>query len=81
MKIGAGFLGNHRYLGYSYSFSLGAVWELIAVMYNSAFYRILSFQNLICNNCVSNGTDSGKKKSTVSKLGHCKDKWIYKGCS
>ena len=26
------FLGNHEYLGYSYSSSLSAVWELITVM-------------------------------------------------
>ena len=26
------FLGNHKYFGYSYSFSLCAVWELITVM-------------------------------------------------
>ena len=51
------FLGNHEYFGYSYSFSLGAVWELISVIEPQFFYRILSFQIriIICNDFVSNG--------------------------
>ena len=50
------FLGPHDNFGYSYSFSLGAVWQIITVMQpHFFFHRILSFQNIICNHFVSNG--------------------------
>ena len=54
----------NEYFGYSYSFSLRAMWEWITVMQPSFLKEDFSFQNIICNNLVPHG-----------KLFHLKDSW------
>ena len=64
------FLAIHGYFGYSYSFSVGAQWELIIVMWPLFLHRILSFPNIICNVFVSNGTGHLTGSLTVVLTSH-----------